>query len=353
MAIVAPAAIVFTVGQSGSATVSIPGVNTSGWTMRADFAFFNGGTIWATKTTTAGTIVNTPGTNSTAVISLADSDTTGLYAGGYSWQLWRTDTGVDYPITDSSTCRLLGSIGTANPTFTNLSELCAHLGVNPATLSNADAQIFLQLLSAAETYIHGYCGNRQFFYGTYTEYLTPNLNGGPVAASEPPIWSIVSVNVDPTGGFGQLTGTFGTDTLLTAGEDYYFFVDNVDGKGYAGKIACLRSNGWGWWWGSGIYGYGWGGGQTPGLLARQPQPTPGAVKVVYVGGYALIPDDLRLAVWEMVADRKNARKRGVGLQSESGMNYSYSLGPYTDEILKNLSIQQILNKYRRGDTNVA
>ncbi len=53
--------------------------------------------------------------------------------------------------------------------------------------------------------------------------------------------------------------------------------------------------------------------------------------------------------WEMVADRKNARKRGVALASESGMNYSYSLGPYTDEILKNLSIQQILNKYKHQD----
>lgn len=349
MAIVAPALITITCGQDATITTTVP-TNTTGWTIQADFRYFNGGTAWATKSTTAGSIVNTPGSSSSTIVTtITAADTTGLLAGGYSWGLTRTDTGQDYPITDSSACRLLGGIGTANPTFTNLSEFWA--ARKPVDRSDAAAIQDLQYLAAAETFVHRYCGRRKFFYGTYTDWLTPNLNGGPVNVSETPIWSITSINVDPTGGFGQLDNTFGTDTLLTAGTDYYFSVDDTDGKGHRGAITCLRNNGWGYWgWGGFWGGGGWGGSYTPGLIAGQPQPTPGAIKIVYTGGYALIPDDLRSAIWQMAAWLRMTAALGVPFQSESSEGYSYSLGQHLPTIG---DVESILAGYRHGDTYVA
>ncbi len=352
MAIVAPVLVTGTIGQDWTITITVP-TDTTGWAAQADFRYFNGGTAWATKTTGAGSIVNTPGSSSsTFVITLLAADTADLFAGGYSWGLTRTDTGSDYPITDSSGCRLIGGIGNANPSFTNLSELWAALNYHPTTPDDARAQKDLQLLAAAEAFVHRYCGRRKFFYGTYTEFLTAPLKGN-LRINETPIWSITSLKIDNSGGFGQLDDTFGTDTLLTAGQDYYFVVDDTDGKGYTGQVICLAGNGWyGSWWGGGLYGWGRGGG-TPGLLARQPQPVPGNVKIVYIGGYALIPDDLRLAIWQIVADRRAAADVGVVMQSESMEGYSYSLGAPDAEIAKIGSVASILAGYKHGDTYVS
>lgn len=348
MAIVAPALVTFTVGQDGTITVTVP-ADTTGWAMRADFKTANNGTILATKTIGAG-IQNTPGASSTVVITLNAADTAAYFSGGYVWQLWRTDAGFDYPITDSSTFRLFGGTDTANPTFTNLSELCAHLGMS-LPLPDAMAQKLLQLLAAAEAFVHRYCGRRKFFYGTYTEWRDAPLVGS-IWLTETPVWSITSINFDGAGGFGQTPNTFGTDTLLTYGEGYILRIDDADQKSYCGEVLSMN-RGWQWWPAGGLLGAGRSNRTPAGLLNYKPQPIPGAFKVIYLGGYTLIPDDLRLAIWQIVADRRFAADAGVVFQSESMEGYSYSLGAPDAEIAKIGSVSSILAGYRHGETWVA
>ncbi len=346
MAIAAPVMVVVDAGQDATVTVTIP-TDTTNWTLTAWVKAASGSATLITKTVGSG-IVNTPGpTSSTVVITFLAADTTGLQPGGYVWGLERTNAAADYWSIDESSFRIRGTVTGSFPSYTNLSEFLAHTGQSE-TVSDADVKFYLQLISAAEQLLSALCG-RQFFYGIYTEWDDAPLRGN-IFVRETPIWSITSVNYDGAGGFGELTGTFGSDTLLTAGQDYYFRKDHTDGKGYAGEVFVGRRNASWWGWSS---NWGFGRGYTPGLLATRPEPIPGAFKFVYVGGYAIIPDDIKLAVWEIVADREQARARGVGLQSESGMNYSYSLAPYTDEISKLGSVASVIAKYKHGETYFA
>jgi len=69
--------------------------------------------------------------------------------------------------------------------------------------------------------------------------------------------------------------------------------------------------------------------------------------VTYTAGFTLIPQDFKLAVAEIVADRRQARTRGVGFQSQSGEGYSYSLADVASEASKIGSVRNVINKYRK------
>ncbi len=347
MAIAAPVMVVVDAGQDATVTVTIP-TDTTSWTMTASLRAAMGSAALATKTVGSG-IVNTPGgLSSTAVITFSAADTATLQPGGYVWDLERTNAAADYQIIDTSSFRIRGVISGTYPSYTNLSELLAHIGQSSAP-NDADVKFYLQLMSAAEQLLSDYIG-RQLFYGSYTEWRDAPLRGN-IFLRETPIWSMTSVNYDGAGGFGEIPNTFGSDTLLTSGADYYYRKDHTGDKGYIGELFVTRGNQTFWGWGG--YGNWFGRGYTPGLLSSRPTTIPGAFKIVYLGGYAVIPDDIKLAVWEIAMDRANARARGVGLQSESGMNYSYSLAPYADELSKLGSVASVIAKYKHGETYAA
>jgi hypothetical protein len=336
MSIVAPNFVIATAGQDITITVTVP-TDTTLWTMTSTLRPYRGGTAIATCTVGAG-ITNTGGATSTVVITFSAANLTGLLSGAYVWDLTRTNVGFVYAIVDTSAFRIGGSV------LTNLSEYLAHTG-SSETVSDADAERFTQLIGAAEAFVKRYCGRRQFVYGTYTEYFDAPLQGN-ILVLETPITSITSINFDATGGYGQLTDTFDSTTLLTAGSDYYFRKDNPDGKGYLGEVTVLnRLSGWNW--GGRTVGY------IPGLLAMQPRAIPGAIKIAYIGGYSIVPDDLKLAIWQIVADRSAAASLGGVMQSEGMEGYSYSLGAPDAEIAKIGSVASILGQYRHGESWIA
>lgn len=351
MALAAPALVSVQYGQDVAVVVTLssyPAGGIAGWTVSAKMRAYDGGPVLATGVATP----TDTGTVASWSVAFAAADTA-QPPGAYVWDFERTNAGFDFPICDTSAFRITAAGKAAYPTLTNLSELWAHLKYTPAGTAADDARYKqdLQILCAAESFVHRYCGRRQFFYGTYTEYLDAPLRGN-LFVRETPVWSITSMNYDATGGYGQLADTFGTDTLLDGTADYYYRIDSPDGKGYGGEIFTNRRAGWASWWGNWAGSFAWGS-QQPGLLHRRPVPTPGAFKVTYIGGYATIPDDLKLAVWQIVADRRAAAALGNVMTSESMEGYSYSLGMPDAEVKKIGSVASILKSYRRGDTYVA
>lgn len=347
MAIYQPAFLLQRVGADWTVQAEVTG-DVTAFTLRATFRDQVGssGTVWATKTTGSGIVATFAANVTTVVITLADTDTDNLTPGAYVWRLERTDADAEYDLIDWSTVLLTPDAGSAAPQLVNMSELIAlSQGALTETVSDTDAKYYLPLIAAAEATVRRVC-DRNFSYGTYTEYLDAPTQGN-LWARETPLHSITSIKFDASGGFGQLTDSFAAATALTAGSDYYFRKDRPDGLGYSGEIFTTRLGGWSWWGSQGRLV------QPAGYLGAHPVAVPGAFLVVYTAGYKLIPADLKLAVLHLVNAVAQRTPRGVPLQSESGMNYSYSLAAMQDEYMRLDSVQAILRGYRRGGSYVA
>ena len=329
MAIVSPQVIVAEAGQDLTVTVSLsPHENVSGWTVLATLRAYNGGTVLASKTIGSGITVTSSAQGVFVITFLAsDLDQT---PGAYVWEFTRTNAGYAYPIVEPSAFIIRNS-STASPTLTNLSELSAYLQVG--TLSTAEVPLYLNMLYAAEEAIKRIC-QRSFTRGTYTEYL--DTVGQPIVTlRETPVISITSVYLDTTGFYGQAPNAFPSTTQLTQGTDFALMIDRPDGYSYAGRLYRI--------------GHGWplGSAWNTRNLTPTPVPCPGALKVTYVGGYSLIPYDLKQVVYQIVADRRGAALNGISLNSESFEGYSYSLGTPDSELMKIGSVGRTLNAYRR------
>jgi hypothetical protein len=79
-------------------------------------------------------------------------------------------------------------------------------------------------------------------------------------------------------------------------------------------------------------------------------PYLGCVKVVYVGGYDLVPADLKQAIFQIVQDRKAAINQGEKFAGEGFEGYSYSLGTPDTEVMRIGSVMRTLSNYKR--TNI-
>lgn len=347
MALAQPVLVTCKSGQDVAVVITLTTYQSiASWTVAANVRAYNGGPILFSGTATP----TDTGTVASWSIAFAASDTAKT-PGAYVWEFDRTNAGANFPICDDSTFRITAGADTASPTLTNLSELWAHLKYTPSGVSTTDDPRYkqdLQILLAAEAFVKRHCGRRQFIAQTYTEYFDAPVKGN-LWLKETPIQSITSIKFDATGGYGQLANTFDSTTLLDGTTDYYFRIDGTDGFGYAGELFATRPGGWGYWyWPS----RGWpfsAGAYTPGLLSLRPASIPGAFQVIYVGGYTLIPDDLKLAIWQIVADRRAAAALGNVMTSESMEGYSYSLGAPDAEIAKIGSVMSLLAAYRRGD----
>lgn len=348
MALAAPAVIVVDAAQDVQVVVTLssyPAGGITSWTTSAPMRAYDGGPVLATGSVAVTTDVSP---NAVFTITFAAAGTN-QPPGAYVWDFERTDTGQAFKIIPTSSFRIVATSEKLFPTITNLSELWAQIGYNPATIDDNRYKKDLQLLNAAESFVRRYCGNRVFAYGTYTEYLDATPRGNPYL-KETPIWTITSAKYDGNGGFGQIPNTFGTDTLLTAGTDYQLRIDNPDGKSYVGEVLVYQ-RGANLWWGGGQALPNWGRGYTPGLLTTRPTPLPGAFQFIYTGGYAVMPDDLKLAVWELTARLRAMAQMGLIMQSESMEGYSYSLGQLYPEMMG--SVENILNQYRHGESYFA
>ncbi len=329
MSIAQPHFVVAQLGTDLTDTITIAG-NTTDWEALYELKTAIGGVTITTKTIGAG-IVNTPGSSlSTMVTTILAADIEDLAPGNYSHRLSRINAGGLFPIFDWSGFLLTSD--DAYPQLTNLSEYLAHLGF-PQSAGNTDAMAYLQLLAAAESIMRNKCG-RQFNYATWTEY--PDVDfGRTVLLRETPVNPEgLIVNYDYERQFSPTTElTYGVDYILT----------DLDENGWS-RTGFIERIG-GLWAGTFKRDYA--------MMAATPVTGRGILKVEYAGGYPIIPNDLKLAVWQIVAERRQARTRGAGFQSQSGMNYSYTLADLETEAMKLGSVQDAIATYRRGDSYLA
>lgn len=329
MAITNPQLIVAEYGQDLQVTVTI-GVDITGWTLSAILRAYNGGTALATVTPTVVTA-------STGVITVTFTAAQLTQTPGYYvWEVLRTNAGYVYPVIDPSGFLIRPSSGSNAPTLTNLAELFSYIG--ETSTSDSDAKMYLGLLTAAETAVKKLCG-RNFTYGTYTEYIDGNGLQA-ISLKETPVTSITSLYLD-TSGFWNASGTaFDSTKLLTAGTDYALKLDGVNGLSNSGLVYRLTRV---WPATMNYVSYN----LNPRLTGIN-GPCLGCVKVVYLGGYSLIPEDLKQAIYQVVQDRKQAIANGMNLSSESFEGYSWSAGNMEQEVQKMGSVMRVVNSYRRN-----
>lgn len=330
---------------TNTVTLTVP-QSIGGWTVEANLRANAGGTVLATGTVTA---TNT----ATGVWSVAWAADDLDLEGAYVWDMTRTDAGFITPIVDPSCFFIRQNGPQGGPSLTNLSEYLAFLGMN-GTLTDAFIRQTLQLIAAAERAITNACGKVFTYDPAIVEYYDSWPDGGIVLRRQP-VWEVSEVKFDYNGGYGQIPDTFGADTIVTPGL-YSIALDSYrgDAGSYSGLLrwnnnnqnTTTNINTWGWGadgsFGSSYY-------RPWGNLAKNPIRLPGCLKVTYAAGYQIVPEDLKLAVFELVRDRLKAVANGGTFTSESGEGYSYSLGPYTDEEKKLGSVQMVVNNYRSGD----
>lgn len=209
----------------------------------------------------------------------------------------------------------------------------------PSATTTHDA-LLTQLLAGVESAVASWC-KRTFESTTYTQFL--DGTGSPkLLLPQYPVSSVTSVRLDTAGYYGQVTDSFGSSTLLTAGVDYILAVDDSAGS-KAGVL--LRIGGMEWPYGSmpsgtltaGRYPLGW-----PAVA--------GCVKVVYVAGYSTMPEDLKLAVDQITARvfREGRFGGSFPLASERLEDYARTFATGLIESMPAVgSPRQILATYRR------
>lgn len=320
-----PLYVVAEANQDLTVTVTVA-TDTTGWAIQAKLRANLGSTALATKTVGSG-ITNTSGT---IVVTFSAADLA-LAPGAYVWQLERTDSGAAYPIIDPSTFRITAGEGDSYPQLTNLSDYLA-FAEESETVTDSAAKALLSYLSAAEASVRDWC-SRKFSYGQYTEYPICTWHEKTMLNEVPVVTTSMDIRFD-------FQRVFGTDTMLTADTDYYLELDSHDSKSYTGVLYRIG----GVWQGNRY--------RPAGCLSYQKKPVRGYIKATYYGGFVLTPDDLKVAIFQIVQQRLAARGLGVALMSESGMNYSYSRGPYDEESKMILSVRDVISRYCRGDALV-
>ncbi len=325
--------------QTGTVTVTLAsGTDISGWAVEATLQTAEGtsATVIATKTVGSG-ITSSYATGTQTWVITFSSTNLDQNPGGYVWQFRRTDSGQQYQIVEPSGFIIRPNAAGGGPRLTNLSEYLIH-SLGNATLSANDALKYTQLLFAAEDQIKRWT-QRDFVYrSTVTEYYdgsgTQNLclRRTPIPAD-----GIISVYLDYAGNAGSTDGSFGADTLLTEGEDYYLDPDSLfgDGMSYSGILKRIDA-------------------VWP-LRRRRPQDhlayglesLPGCLKVTYAAGYTLIPYALKRAVWDMTTFLALNAQWGRIPTSESGEGYSRSFGSWDEEAKSIASVSSFLAPFQR------
>jgi len=177
--------------------------------------------------------------------------------------------------------------------FTDLTKVKDMIGL---LVTNTDDDVLIERLIMQETKkIQSYTG-RALFYGTYTEYYD-GVGGGATFIDNYPVDTVTSVHDD-------LDRVFGSDTLVEA-NDYY--VDQVGG--------IIR------------------------LLSMRFSDGVGNVKVVYLGGFKVIPADLELACSQLVFADYLELKGGMNVLE--GETVTYKPSNLRKEAFR------VINKYKK------
>jgi hypothetical protein len=211
--------------------------------------------------------------------------------------------------------------------------LCA---TDPATRSRYD-----RLRVMAEAAVKSWCKWELEYTADQVDFY--DGNGMPdIPIRRPYVCSIANVWVDQTGAYGNGTNPFASGTVLTQGIDYALVRDgNAPTSGKSGLLRRLTYavN----YWPSDLVYMRLAGG----LSYRNPAAWPsgyGNVKVQYSYGFQTIPDDIQLAVVELVSAINSAASRGYMVTSESLGAHNWSLSISKEPELG--TVRQLLSRYR-------
>lgn len=147
------------------------------------------------------------------------------------------------------------------------------------------------ILDGVTTAVEGYCNTTFGAVASYVEYKNyPPPGSKKRIKLRYPVTGVTEVKFDPQGGYGQITDSFGTTTILTAGQDYVW-------DAITGILTILRTGGnsGGGWAGSLVSGGYFAYGQPFAYNTNIRDATPGAVKVTYTAGWSAPPNDVKLA----------------------------------------------------------
>lgn len=203
---------------------------------------------------------------------------------------------------------------------------------------DADSKNYWQfLLNSAEAAIQR-LSSRRFARATYTDY-SDSRDTDELLLRETPVASIVAIYEDKN-------RVFGPDTLVDPSK-YQLKLDGYSNDSESGIVT--RINGcWnlaGSWWGwPGLMG-------NVSLIARGPRnrlnKIPGCIKAVYLGGFAIIPYDLRTAIIQTVAYLDKSMPHGAAFKSDSHEGYSWSIATPDEELMRIGSVGSVVARYRR------
>jgi hypothetical protein len=188
---------------------------------------------------------------------------------------------------------------------------------------------------AVETGSAANIANAGYFARTYTEFYW-GRNRREMILRQRPVQAVSALYYDPTGYFGQGNPSFDpTSTLLTDGIDYTLRIDNNDAveKSKAGIV--LKINGY--WPGSTD--------RVRGLLGANPVDAPGNIKVIYTGGWSVLPAPIVYATNMLAGVMKRSATKGGVLQSETVDYYTYTLAS-ANKGTELGDIKQSLSRYK-------
>lgn len=216
------------------------------------------------------------------------------------------------------------------PTFTTLTKLKYHLGI-PTTDTSEDNKLN-QLITEVEASVLRYLRRGNFISEQKTEYYD-GTGRETLVLRRRPVTAVAAVYRDSQGYGGQNPDGFASTSILTAGSDY--FIPSLDeNEQNGGILIAIGSGGF-------FVGDYENVGQWP--VGR------GNIKVTYTAGYNTIPDELTLAVNQMIAAIRAGTEKGGLIGSETFGEYSYSLlrgGEFASLGLDAVNAGRILAMYR-------
>jgi len=193
----------------------------------------------------------------------------------------------------------MGVVSYALTTEDNLKEV---LGIT----TNTENNLIDNIINRATDIIESYCGNRRFMSTAYTNEEYDGTGTCYINSRNYPITHLTA--------YEKNYGSVGTTDWNTLQADYIRYLDEGQGPGqFYYQMGFSR----------GVRNY----------------------RFTYVAGYATIPNDLEEACIELCVyiykDRQNK-----GMKSESLGEYSYVKESFTGNIIENLGLDLVLDKYR-------
>jgi hypothetical protein len=180
--------------------------------------------------------------------------------------------------------------------LTTASEYKTYAGISGST----DDTFIGVILLVAEKYVANIC-NRTFESATVTEIYDGNGEES-IVLRRPPVTSVTSVEF-----------AVSSTTWTTVPSEAY----RIDLA--AGVLSMANSSATFLNFDDSLVDRPWQIGMRPSFPRGRSN-----IRVVYVGGYATIPDDLKFVVWSMMDMMFANRRANLGMQSESIDSYSYT-----------------------------